>query len=191
VRESASRERVAPAEIPTILVMSGTEPAPFLNAHVPPLLGRLRRPLRVIHQTAGEHDEDVRARYAAAGIEAEVAPYFDAIETVYARTDLAITRAGASTIAELALCGIPSVLVPNPGVAADHQTENVRAFDRTGGVPWFAERDWHEERVAATVASLLEPATWREASVRIRGLAAPEAAQRLAGAIIDGAFSER
>lgn len=185
IRRVAAEARRPPDGCATILVMSGTEPAPFLNAHVPSLLTSVRGPLRVIHQTAGSGDEDVRARYAAASIDADVAPYFEAIEDAYARADLAITRAGASTVAEVALCAIPAILVPNPTVAADHQTRNVRRFEEIGGTHWFAEARWDERAVGATVEQLLhDEGSWCDASTRIRLLARGDAAERIAGTVV-------
>ena len=92
----------------------------------------LRARLRLVQQCRPEDLEQVRQRYARAGIVVELAPFFADLPQRLAAAHLVIGRAGASTVAELAAIGRPSILVPYPYAADDHQTANARAFEAAG-----------------------------------------------------------
>jgi UDP-N-acetylglucosamine--N-acetylmuramyl-(pentapeptide) pyrophosphoryl-undecaprenol N-acetylglucosamine transferase len=173
---------------PTVLVMTGTESSHFIATRVPDLIGRIVSgglPLRVIHQTGDAEAGVVSARYRELGIEATVAPFFHQIEAAYTRADFVIGRAGASSVSEIAVCGIPALLIPHPTAAGDHQTGNARLFERLGGVRWISERDWDAEAIIGWVTPLLQRAeTSNEASREIRNIGAPRAAERLASDVL-------
>jgi UDP-N-acetylglucosamine--N-acetylmuramyl-(pentapeptide) pyrophosphoryl-undecaprenol N-acetylglucosamine transferase len=88
-----------------------------------------------------------------------VRDYLSPIADAYAVADLALTRAGAMTTAELCAWGIPSLLVPLPSAAADHQTANARALDEAGAARWIPERDASAARISSEVRALLEDAS--------------------------------
>src|SRR5439155_25331025 len=95
----------------------------------------------------------------AAGGRVRVRPYLAPIADAYAAADLALTRAGAMTIAELCAWRIPPILVPLPTAAADHQTHNARALANAGAAVHVPQRDLSPERLDAVVAELrAEPA---------------------------------
>lgn len=112
----------------SVLVLGGSQGARVLNERVPEALGRLRDEglnLRVVHQTGKSAEEDVRARYAAAKVQhATVAPFLDDVATAMAEADLVIGRAGAGVVSEILAVGRPSLLVPFPHAAGDHQAKN-------------------------------------------------------------------
>jgi UDP-N-acetylglucosamine--N-acetylmuramyl-(pentapeptide) pyrophosphoryl-undecaprenol N-acetylglucosamine transferase len=166
-----------------ILVTGGSEGAPFLNRHAPDLLRRVAGhglALAVSHQVGVWAVEPVRAAYARAGLAASVVPYIEDMATAYRRADLVVARAGALTLAELAVCGLPALLVPLPTAARDHQTANARVFAAAGGSWWVREADWHPESLAARLAALLrDPAAWMAAALRMRQLATPHAARAI------------
>ncbi len=87
-----------------------------------------RLTLQVTHQCGEKHVEKTRAAHAAAGVEAEALSFVDDMAAAYAAADLAICRAGALTIAELAAAGVPALLVPYPHAVDDHQTSNAQAM---------------------------------------------------------------
>ncbi|MBL7077267.1 MAG: undecaprenyldiphospho-muramoylpentapeptide beta-N-acetylglucosaminyltransferase [Kiritimatiellae bacterium] len=120
----------------TVLVMGGSQGAHALNVTVPDALCEAIRQgitLQVIHLSGAADEADVRARYEAAGVPARVFGFLKDMGAAYAAADLAICRAGAATCAELTLCRVPSLLVPLPWAAHDHQRENARALAVAGG----------------------------------------------------------
>lgn len=114
-----------------LLILGGSQGADSLNAAVVEAVRRLRVDLagwQLVHQTGPRDVVSVRAAYEEAGIPASVEPFFKNMGALYERTDLVISRAGATTLAELACAGIPAILVPFPFAADDHQTSNAQAI---------------------------------------------------------------
>jgi UDP-N-acetylglucosamine--N-acetylmuramyl-(pentapeptide) pyrophosphoryl-undecaprenol N-acetylglucosamine transferase len=115
-----------------LLVLGGALGARVLSTVVPPALAglpaALRARLSVVQQCREADLAAVRAVYAAAGIAAELAPFFADVAARLAGAHLLISRAGASSVAEIAAIGRPAVLVPLPGAIDDHQSANARAL---------------------------------------------------------------
>ncbi len=88
--------------------------------------------IRVLWATGSDHVDAFRAAAAAAGPRVRVVPYIERMPEVLPAADLAVTRSGAMTLAELAACGVPSILVPYPYATGDHQTANARSFVNAG-----------------------------------------------------------
>jgi UDP-N-acetylglucosamine--N-acetylmuramyl-(pentapeptide) pyrophosphoryl-undecaprenol N-acetylglucosamine transferase len=170
-----------------VLVMTGTERSRFLETRVPPLLNRVRRSLpglRVIHQTAAPSNPNLKQQYAE-NVDVTIGTFFDPIAPLYEKASVAIVRPGASSIAELATCGIPTIVVPDPTVAAGHHDANARLFAARGGVLTVTQQDWDEERVAAGLMHLLtSPEGWSRASSDITRLGAADAARLMAADIL-------
>jgi UDP-N-acetylglucosamine--N-acetylmuramyl-(pentapeptide) pyrophosphoryl-undecaprenol N-acetylglucosamine transferase len=166
-----------------LLVMGGSQGAPFLNRHVPDLLRQVAGhglALEVRHQVGDDDPEPVRVKYAHAQIAASVTPYIADMADAYRWADFAIVRSGSGTIAELAACGLPALLVPLPTAAGDHQTVNAMAFAEAGGGWWVREADWQAQTQAARLAALLRDAdTLAGIAEHARRLATPDAAQVL------------
>ncbi len=169
-----------------LLVLGGSQGAPFLNSAVPDLARwLLSAGLRLqLHHQAGDFDpQPVRAAYARAGIDAVVEPYIADMASAYGDAHFAITRSGAATLAELAASGLPSLVVPLPNCAADHQTANAIAFAATGGGQWVAESRWDPVDLAGRIASLLRDRTaWDAASQAARRFDTPDSAERVVAA---------
>jgi len=111
----------------TILVLGGSQGARKLNEDVPRALakaGIAARRLEVVHQTGESMRDQVEAAYQELGIQARVVTFIDEIARAYSNAALVIARAGATTLAELCAIGRPSILVPFPFAADDHQTKN-------------------------------------------------------------------
>lgn len=175
---SGHRQLLQPVRV---LVTGGSQGALFLNRQVPGLLKRITEhglTIQVWHQ-AGDFDlEPVRAAYAQMGLPARVTRYIGDMAAAYSWSDFAITRSGALTLAELAVCALPALLVPLPGCANDHQTANAEAVADAFGGWWVRESDWDTEALASRIAAMLQrPNAWMKFKERIRILAAPEAAQ--------------
>ena len=173
-----------------LLVFGGSQGAASFSQVVPEailaLAPALRARLRIVQQCRPEDLEKVRARYQQANIVAELAPFFADLPQRLAAAHLVIGRSGASTVAELATIGRPSILVPYPYAADDHQTANARSFEAAGAcivVP-------HAEFTATTLAGHLHAlfdAPERMASMATAAHAAsrPDAAERLADLVAD------
>jgi len=114
-----------------------------------------------------------------------VRPYLAPIAEAYAAADLAVTRAGAMTIAELCAWGIPSLLVPLPSAAQDHQTHNAQATQASGAARYVPQRDFTVETLDAAVRSLRDaPATRNAMHAAALQRARPAAAADIARSVI-------
>ncbi|MBC7818524.1 MAG: undecaprenyldiphospho-muramoylpentapeptide beta-N-acetylglucosaminyltransferase [Planctomycetaceae bacterium] len=129
--ENPSLARRATSESPTLLILGGSQGAASLNASVLDALATLRAEIagwRIVHQTGAADLDAIRQRYAALSLAADVQPFFRDMAEQYRRATCVISRAGATTLAELACAGLPALLVPLPTSAHDHQRLNARLF---------------------------------------------------------------
>jgi UDP-N-acetylglucosamine--N-acetylmuramyl-(pentapeptide) pyrophosphoryl-undecaprenol N-acetylglucosamine transferase len=102
----------------------------------------------------------------------------------YACADLIVARAGASSLTEIALAGVPSILVPYPFAADDHQTRNAEVFAQAGAAKLVQERNLSPEQLAALATTLLrDPQRLGQMAQAARSLAMPDAAERICAAI--------
>jgi UDP-N-acetylglucosamine--N-acetylmuramyl-(pentapeptide) pyrophosphoryl-undecaprenol N-acetylglucosamine transferase len=161
-----------------LFVFGGSQGARQLNENVPEALAKLARgSIEVFHQTGETDRAAVAARYAELGIQAEVVAFERDMPKRYAWADLAICRAGALTVAELALAGMPALVVPYPFAADDHQTANARALEEAGAARRVPAQPLDVHALAQTIAELVTTPgrllLMRQASAR---LARPRAA---------------
>ena len=179
-------ERPAPPNGPIHLaVIGGSLGARIFSEVVPSAITALPESLRArLHLTQQCRTEDlarVRQTYAAAGITADLSPFFPDIADRLAAAHLVIARAGASTVAELAVVARPSILVPLPGAIDDHQTANARALAAVGAAHMIPQPEFTAAALTALLTDLLSnPAQLAAASLAARGIARPDAAARLA-----------
>lgn len=148
-----------PEDDPVLLVFGGSQGAAAINQAVIdalPGLERLKGRLTILHQT-GESDLDkVRHAYRQAGWEdSEVVPFINDMAKAYSRAHLVLCRAGATTIAELTACGRPSVLVPFPFAAGDHQTANAQALASKGAAMLLPQQDLTADGLATLLGESL------------------------------------
>lgn len=111
-----------------LLVVGGSLGAKALNSIVPQALALIppeKRPV-VTHQSGVKQIDELRANYQAAGVDANLTPFIDDTATAFAKADLIICRAGASTVTEIAAVGAAALFVPFPSAVDDHQTSNAR-----------------------------------------------------------------
>jgi UDP-N-acetylglucosamine--N-acetylmuramyl-(pentapeptide) pyrophosphoryl-undecaprenol N-acetylglucosamine transferase len=177
------QRRVARREpgAPTLLVIGGSAGAHRLNLELAGALAHLGergRKVRVVHQTGDADAAATAARYAELGIHAEVRAFFTDMAPLYAAADLAVCRAGATTIAELLAVGVPAVLIPYPFAADDHQRRNAEAVAAGGAAILVIERELTVARLATEIAGLLDDETRRaRMTAAARALARPDAAR--------------
>jgi UDP-N-acetylglucosamine--N-acetylmuramyl-(pentapeptide) pyrophosphoryl-undecaprenol N-acetylglucosamine transferase len=168
-----------------LLVLGGSLGARVFSDVVPAALralpATLRARLSVVQQTRPEDLERVKAAYAADGISAELSPFFPDVAARLVAAHLVIARAGASTVAELAVAGRPSILVPLPGAIDDHQSANARALAEAGGAWVMPQPQFTPALLAERLARLLaDAAGLTAAAVAARGQARANAASLLA-----------
>jgi len=168
-----------------VLVTGGSQGARILSEAVPQALAALpaplRKRLRVQQQSRPEMLETARAIYAGAGIEAEVAPFFGDMARRLATTHLVIGRAGASTCSELAVAGLPSLLIPLKIAMDDHQRFNARQLEEAGAAAVCLEDELTVDAMAGALNALLkDPQRLARMSDGARGVAKPDAAEALA-----------
>jgi UDP-N-acetylglucosamine--N-acetylmuramyl-(pentapeptide) pyrophosphoryl-undecaprenol N-acetylglucosamine transferase len=184
ILDLAAAGRKAPDSEPTVLVLGGSQGAHGLNMLVKEAFcGADREKLsgiRLIHQTGEKDEEEVRASYRQAGVRAEVAAFFRDMAGVYGKADFLISRAGATTLSELAVLGLPAILVPYPFATDDHQAKNAEYYVRGGGAVQFREQDLDAGRLAETVWQIAGDQVRREAmGAAMRKLAFPDAAKAI------------
>lgn len=161
ILERAGAPYIAPGDYPmSILVMGGSQGARILSDQVPAALAalpeKLRRHISVSHQARQEDLTRVSAFYATSGIRADVMPFFQDVPRRMSEAQLVISRAGASSVADIAVIGRPSILVPLAAAIRDEQTANARALVEAGAAVQIAEPDLSAEHLRNTVAMILE-----------------------------------
>jgi UDP-N-acetylglucosamine--N-acetylmuramyl-(pentapeptide) pyrophosphoryl-undecaprenol N-acetylglucosamine transferase len=141
--------------------------------------------VQVLHLTGPKEFDEVRQAYAAQpALTAHVAPFCQRMELAYTLADVALTRSGASSLTELSASGIPSVLVPYPTAADDHQRRNAEVFTRAGAAVAVEESTLTGESLAALFNSLLGDEAKRQALAgAMRQLAPRDAAEKVCDAI--------
>jgi UDP-N-acetylglucosamine--N-acetylmuramyl-(pentapeptide) pyrophosphoryl-undecaprenol N-acetylglucosamine transferase len=182
VRREPNRDR------PLVTVFGGSLGAGRLNDAALGLYDRWRdRGDVTVHHLSGPRNHgECAARLEAArrpgdSLRYELVGYEDHMEQLYARTTLAVCRAGAVTVAELAAAGVPAVLVPLPGAPGDHQTRNAEAFVEAGAAVVVADAECDAPRLDAELRGLLaDPGRLEAMSSNARTLGRPDAAARLA-----------
>lgn len=189
VRPGFAAAETPEAERFGILVLGGSQGAKVLSDVVPAAVALLpqavRERLEIAQQCRPEDLQRVRDAYAAVPFAPELASFFDDVPRRMAQAGLVIARSGASTIAEILATGRPSVLVPYPHAADDHQTANARALADDGAAVLLPQPEAAPQRLASELAALLA-APDRLAAMRraARGLARPGAAETLADAVV-------
>jgi len=178
---------------PTLLVLGGSQGARVINRLMIRLAAQLtpaeRRTWQVIHLTGATDEAAVRAAYAASAVRAWVAPFLVKMEAAYAQADLVVARAGASTIAELAQCGKPAILIPYPH-AGGHQRVNARLVETVGGGLMLEEADATVERLLGAMRRILADQRLRELmGAQMHVLHSGNATEQLAQVILDLADS--
>ena len=170
-----------------LLVMGGSQGARALNQRMPEIVKALLDAvpgLTVLHQAGARHAETTEAAYAASGTAPErwkVQAFLEDMPKQFAESDLILARSGASTVAELAASGKPSLLVPFPQAADDHQRKNAEVLVAGGAAAMLLEQDMTGAALLEKLSGLLKSQErLSEMSARARTFAHPQAAARIA-----------
>ncbi len=172
-----------------LLVTGGSQGARVMSDVVPLAIARLDRSakdrLLVVQQARGEDEVRVRAAYAEAKVEAEVAPFFADLPARIANAHLVIARAGASTVSELAVIGRPSILVPFPHALDQDQAANARILEEAGAARVVKQTSFDAAWLAGELARVLaDPSALAVSAAKARGAGLPDAAERLADLVL-------
>jgi len=164
-----------------LLITGGSQGSRTLN-HAAlqswPLFRQAGFPIRITHQTGASGFGEIHDAFASAGIEGEVVPFLSDMAAAFAAADLVVCRAGAGAVSELAAAGKPSILVPFPYAADDHQTRNAQAMERGGASRLVPDAEMTGKMLVETVSRIIaDLAPMGEAA---RQFAKPGAARRAA-----------
>jgi UDP-N-acetylglucosamine--N-acetylmuramyl-(pentapeptide) pyrophosphoryl-undecaprenol N-acetylglucosamine transferase len=172
------------SDVFTVLITGGSQGSRTLNNAARaswPLFRGSGLPVRFIHQTGLPTFEQIQTEFAATGLPGEVSAFIQDMPRAFAEADLIVCRAGAGAVAELAAAGKPSILIPFPFAADDHQLKNAEAFERAGAAQLFRDHDWTGEAFFETVRLLANsPGRLAEMAEAARKQAHRGAAQRAA-----------
>lgn len=186
VMARAAAPYIAPGDYPiSILVIGGSQGARILSDVVPAALAALpealRQTLRVSHQARDEDATRVTAFYADHGLSADVQPFFTDLPDRMANAQLVISRAGASSVADIAVIGRPSILVPLAIAIRDEQTANARALVDAQAAVLLKEPDFTPARLTSELTAILtDPARASAMAAAALSTGRPDATARLA-----------
>jgi UDP-N-acetylglucosamine--N-acetylmuramyl-(pentapeptide) pyrophosphoryl-undecaprenol N-acetylglucosamine transferase len=173
----------------TVLVIGGSQGAravndAFVEALV--LLKQRGRELRVIHQTGRMDHDRIQAAYRGKGLKGEVSPFIQDMAGAYNRADLVVSRAGAGAIFELAALGKPSVLIPFPFAANNHQETNARVLAEAGGAEIMVQEDLNGQALSQALVKYMDnPEKLAKMGEAARMVAKPGAAQEITNLLLD------
>jgi len=196
VLDRAGASYIAPGEYPmSILVMGGSQGARILSDVVPGAIALLpesiRANLRVSHQARAEDGKRVSAFYAEQGIAAEVQPFFQDVPRRMAEAQLVISRAGASSIADLTVIGRPSILIPYAAAAGDHQSANARGLVEAGAAILIPESKLNAPSLSEHINSVLSnPQAANHMAQAATTIGMPDATERLMALVLALASKE-
>ncbi len=185
VVERAGAGYIPPGDYPmSLLVIGGSQGARVLSDAVPAALAllpeALRARLRVAHQARAEDADRARSAYAAAGVAVEVEPFFADIPRRLSEAQLVISRSGASSVADIAVIGRPSILIPFAAATGDHQTANARGLVAAGAAVMVPENALDPVGLSGHIARILgDPAVAVRMAKSALAQGRPDATERL------------
>jgi UDP-N-acetylglucosamine--N-acetylmuramyl-(pentapeptide) pyrophosphoryl-undecaprenol N-acetylglucosamine transferase len=192
VRAAASVPYAAPTPAGPLrlLVFGGSQGARIFADIVPPAVARLDAALRarlsIVQQAREEDLSRVRQTYASLSVAAEVAPFFLDLPARIAASDLVVSRAGASTVAELSVIGRPAILVPLPHALDQDQLANATVLMQAGGALLLPQDELSPERLAGELSALAgDPARLAAIAAAARSVGRADAAGRLANLVLE------
>jgi UDP-N-acetylglucosamine--N-acetylmuramyl-(pentapeptide) pyrophosphoryl-undecaprenol N-acetylglucosamine transferase len=141
----------------TVLITGGSQGSRTLNQAARqswPLFRESGLPIRFVHQAGVAAAKELSAEFAQSGLSGQVTEFLNDMPGAFAHADLIVCRAGAGAVSELAAAGKPSVLIPFPFAADDHQLKNAQAFEQAGAAILSLDKDWTGSRMVETVTGL-------------------------------------
>ena len=168
----------------TVLITGGSQGSRTLNNAARdawPLFLASGLNVRFIHQTGAPQHVELARDFAASGLKGEIVPFIGDMPAAFAQADLIVCRSGAGAVSELAAAGKPSILIPFPFAADDHQTRNAQVLERAGAALRATDKEWTGPKFFEAVRDLAAaPERLRAMSEASRGLAHPNSARRAA-----------
>lgn len=186
-RKGAARELGLDANLPTVLITGGSQGAQAINEAVLKALPRLlsgTNELQIVHQVGDKNFEEFESRVPVEFRENKrycMRPYFEDLSIAYAISDIAVSRAGAMTVSELAVTGTPAIFIPYPFAAQNHQEHNARSLEARGAAVLILQKDLTEFSLVDAVESMLfSPGRLAQMQDSIKALGKPDAASDIA-----------
>jgi UDP-N-acetylglucosamine--N-acetylmuramyl-(pentapeptide) pyrophosphoryl-undecaprenol N-acetylglucosamine transferase len=168
----------------TVLVTGGSQGSRTLNnagRDSWPLFAQSGVPIHIVHQAGRGNAAPLTDAFVASGLQGQVVEFIQDMPAAVSGADLIVCRSGASTVSELAAAGRPSILVPFPFAADDHQQRNAEAMERAGAAKVIPDTDMTGRRLFDEVMALFHARDrLRDMAGRARGMAKPHAAERAA-----------
>ena len=166
----------------TVLITGGSQGSRTLNRAAQeswPLWGSTL--VRIIHQTGPSAYQQLETSFRASGIDGEISPFLANMPAAFAAADVVISRAGMSTVSELAAAGKPSILVPLPTAADQHQLRNAEAMEHMGASRMVLDAEFNGQRLVEEVSRMArDPVLLKVMGQAARSFAKPDAARRAA-----------
>jgi UDP-N-acetylglucosamine--N-acetylmuramyl-(pentapeptide) pyrophosphoryl-undecaprenol N-acetylglucosamine transferase len=174
----------------TLLIMGGSLGAHHVNMLMLDVAAQLdeqqKKAVQLIHQTGTADEAKVRDGYAAAGVKAEVRAFFTDMASLYSQADLVLARAGATSLAELSVMGLPAVLIPYPYAADDHQAKNAEYYVAGGGAVMYRESELDAELLGKIIWQLLRDTDkLKRMAVAMENMGQSEATRRILDSCMD------
>lgn len=197
ILERAGANYISPGDWPmSLLVIGGSQGARTLSQIVPQAVAllspKMRGQLRVAQQARTEDIDATQAAYIGAGVEAEIQAFFDDVPMRLAEAQLVISRAGASSVADIAAIGRPSILIPLPTAMDDHQTANARGLSGADAAILLPESELTPDALAECIRKILRKPTGAEQMAHAAlSQGKPHAAKELADLVESTAHIER
>jgi UDP-N-acetylglucosamine--N-acetylmuramyl-(pentapeptide) pyrophosphoryl-undecaprenol N-acetylglucosamine transferase len=167
--------------------MGGSQGASGLNEMVLSALPLLAgKNWQWLHLTGANDFEKVKVAYAAQKLKAIVKPFLAEMDLALGAATISVSRSGASSLAEIAAMRLPSLLVPYPTAADNHQFVNASAFEKTGAAKLLEQKNSSPEKIAAFLSELVENESVRsKMQTALAQWHAPKAAEQIAGIILE------
>lgn len=173
-----------------LLIVGGSLGAKVLNETVPQAIAAMGGAIEVWHQTGLAMVEETTARYDALGLKARVSAFIDDMAAAYDWADIAICRSGAMTVSELALVGLPAILIPYPHAIDDHQTANARYLTEAGGALLMPQAELTVESLRDRLNDFLSSKEWLDVMrISSQKMAQPLATQRVVSICLEQAVA--
>jgi len=182
-RDSSCRLFSLDRQMFTVFIFGGSSGAASINRTVVDALnhlGDLREDVQFLHQTGDKDFENIRDAYRKTGMKGTVAPFIYQMAEAYAASDLVISRAGATTLAELTALGKPAILVPYPFAAGRHQEFNALKLKEMGAAHVVLDHEMNGKTLADHIRDLYENTSGLKDMQRAsRGLGTPDACSKI------------
>jgi len=167
----------------TMLVLGGSQGARAINEMIVDIFtsgDEDLKEIKIIHQTGSADEDMVKNAYMKSNVSADVSAFFDDMSAVYKRADFVVSRAGATTLAELAVLGKPAILIPYPYAADNHQEKNAQRFVDQGGARLFLQGQLSAEELGKEIRTISsDQQSLQSMSQNMSKLAMPDAADRI------------